>query len=55
MATKNWRKSIILHPFQEFTFPDGVAYLVGGPGREEQQYALMEMHYDNPDMVEGNF
>ena len=38
---------------QEFIFPENVAYPLGGSGLESQQYALMEMHYDNPDMVEG--
>ncbi len=33
---------------QDFLFPEGIAYPVGG-ARE----AMIEMHYDNPGMVEG--
>lgn len=33
---------------QDFLFPEGIAYPIGG-ARE----AMIEMHYDNPDMTEG--
>lgn len=38
---------------QEFIYPEKVAYPVGGTG--QQQFSMIEMHYDNPDMTEGNF
>ena len=32
---------------QDFIYPEGVAYGIGGPGNP--QYGVIEMHYDNPD------
>ena len=37
-------------PLQDFVFPNDVAYPIGGKG---QQYIVLEIHYDNPQMVEG--
>ena len=36
---------------QDFIFPDNVALPLGGDGMA--QHAVIEMHYDNPDMTEG--
>lgn len=35
---------------QDFVFPSGVAYPLGGKG---QQFIVLELHYDNPRMVQG--
>lgn len=36
---------------QDFVYPTGVAYAVGGTGQEH--FAVIEIHYDNPGMVSG--
>ena len=36
---------------QEFIYPEGIAYPVGGSGGE--QFLVLEMHYDNPGGVSG--
>lgn len=36
---------------QEFVYPEGVAYKVGGPN--SYQYALLEIHYDNQNSTSG--
>ena len=35
---------------QDFVFPNGVAYPIGGRG---EQYIVLETHYDNPNTIEG--
>ena len=37
---------------QDFYYPENVAYPVGGPGNS--QFVMLEMHYDNPQLVSGN-
>ncbi len=37
--------------FQEFIYPEGVSFPIGGTG--QPLYALLEMHYDNPNNVDG--
>ena len=36
---------------KDFIYPENIAYPVGGVGQE--QYAVMEMHYDNPSNDQG--
>lgn len=36
---------------QDFVYPNNVAYPFGGEG--EPQYLLIELHYDNPEMISG--
>ena len=36
---------------QVFRYPDNAAYPFGGDGFPE--YLVMELHYDNPDMISG--
>ena len=36
---------------QGFVYPEGVAYKIGGPGY--YRYALLEIHYDNPNFIQG--
>ena len=36
---------------QDFYYPENVAYPVGGPGGQE--FVVLEMHYDNPQLVSG--
>jgi len=36
---------------QDFYYPENVAYPVGGPG--EPEFVVLEMHYDNPQLVSG--
>ena len=36
---------------QVFVYPDNVAYPFGGEGSPE--YLVMELHYDNPEMISG--
>lgn len=36
---------------EEFRYPDNVALPFGGPG--SHQYLVMELHYDNPEMISG--
>ena len=36
---------------EDFLYPPGVAYPIGGPGAS--QFALIEMHYDNPRLTSG--
>lgn len=38
---------------QEFLFPEDVSYRVSGPGRG--RYIVMEMHYDNPELLSGMY
>ncbi len=42
----------ILVDMQEFYYPTGVAYPIGGGG---PRYIVMETHYDNPQMRSGTF
>ncbi len=42
----------ILVDIQEFYYPTGVAYPIGGGG---PRYIVMEVHYDNPQMRSGTF
>ena len=37
---------------QDFYYPENVAYPVGGPGNS--QFVMLEMHYDNPQLVSGD-
>ena len=37
---------------QDFVFPANAAYPTGGPGAG--RHIVMEMHYDNPNMEEGD-
>ena len=37
---------------QDFYYPENVAYPVGGPGNS--QFIMLEMHYDNPQLVSGD-
>ena len=48
-----WRKVIAILLFypQDFVFPEGVAFPVGGRGARE--YLVIEMHYDNPLLHSG--
>lgn len=39
-------------PLQDFTFPEGVALPIGGDDKIHT-HALLEMHYDNPDELDG--
>ena len=32
-------------------YPDNVAYPFGGP--ENSEFILLELHYDNPDLISG--
>ena len=32
-------------------YPDNVAFPIGG--QDAAQYVVMELHYDNPDMITG--
>ena len=36
---------------QDFVYPNNVAYPFGGEG--QPQYILLELHYDNPQMISG--
>ena len=36
---------------QDFVYPNGVAYPIGGAGQE--RYVVIEMHYDNPSLQSG--
>ena len=47
-------KDICLHftcALQDFLFPPNVGYPIGGPGGS--QFAVIEMHYDNPRLTRG--
>ena len=37
---------------QDFYYPENVAFPVGGPGNS--QFIMLEMHYDNPQLVSGD-
>ncbi len=37
---------------QDFIFPNGVAYPIGGQA-SSVEYILLEIHYDNPDLTSG--
>ena len=41
---------VLLH-WQDFTYPENVAFPVGGPGAG--RHIVIEMHYDNPKMEQG--
>jgi hypothetical protein len=41
----------MLIPMQDFVYPEGVAYPVGGTGQEH--FLVMETHYNNPNMDSG--
>lgn len=41
----------MIHTHKDFVYPEDVAFAVGGVGQD--QFALIEMHYDNPDNAEG--
>lgn len=34
---------------QDFVYPDNIAYPFGG-----EEYIMIELHYDNPQEIEGN-
>ena len=36
---------------QDFVFPEDVAYPIGG--ESGQKFLVLEIHYDNPQMIEG--
>lgn len=36
--------------FQDFVFPNGIGYPIGGKG---EQFLVLELHYDNPHMTRG--
>ena len=36
---------------QDFSYPEDVAFPIGGPGTPE--YMVIEMHYDNPNFDAG--
>ena len=38
---------------QIFVYPNNVAYPFGGDG--QAQYVVMELHYDNPQMISGTY
>jgi len=40
-----------LHPSQDFLYPPNVGYPIGGPAGS--QFAVIEMHYDNPGLTSG--
>jgi len=40
-----------LHPSQDFLYPPNVGYPIGGPAGS--QFAVIEMHYDNPRLMSG--
>lgn len=42
--------TLILY-LQAFTYPEGIAFPLGGNGVE--QFSMIEMHYDNPGNTEG--
>ena len=35
-----------LYKTQDFVYPNGIAYPVGGIGQE--QFVVLQLHYDNP-------
>ena len=37
---------------QDFYYPENVAFPVGGPANG--QFVMLEMHYDNPQLVSGD-
>ena len=37
---------------QDFVYPNNVAYPFGGEGHAK--YGIIELHYDNPEMISGN-
>ena len=37
---------------QDFVFPEDVAYPIGGAGNS--RYLLLELHYDNPNLISGD-
>ena len=42
------------HTFkQDFVYPENVAFPFGGEG--QPQYVLLELHYDNPEMLSGTY
>ena len=43
--------TLFIFALQIFVYPDNVAFPFGGG--ETPDYVLMELHYDNPQMVEG--
>ena len=42
---------LVLVIMQDFVYPEGVAFPIGGVGNSE--YVVLEMHYDNPGLVPG--
>ena len=36
---------------QDFVYPEGISYPVGGSGQE--RFVLIEVHYDNPNSMAG--
>ena len=49
----NWKfycDSVVFY-LQDFTYPDNVAYPLGGEGNP--RFVVIEMHYDNPNLRSG--
>ena len=42
---------IVYYITQLFVYPNNVAFPFGGDG--QAQYVVMELHYDNPEMISG--
>ena len=43
--------NIYFYPTQEFVYPEGIAFPIGGIGQEH--FVVMQMHYDNPNQRTG--
>ena len=44
-------KYIIITYSQDFIYPDNVGFPIGGP--DSNQYAVIELHYNNPEEASG--
>ena len=38
---------------KDFIYPPGIAFPIGG--RSDEQYVVMEMHYNNPSLTSGRY
>ena len=38
---------------KDFIYPNGIAFPIGG--RSDEQYVVMEMHYNNPSLTSGQY
>ena len=46
--------SIVMYAtIQLFSYPENVAYPFGGEGH--RHFAVIQLHYDNPNMIQGKF